>query len=256
MHLTCSFQENCVIWYKLRSNLSEKNKYMKKIIIVAISLFASASLFAGEVNQYSGPYVGIQMGYAKGDFKGTDSFQGVDYNSYSLSPSGYLWGALVGYNKIVAGSFLLGVEADYDQRNANGSGQMIDLADGVSSNGTFETKAQKASSLRLRVGKIFNQDQTLAYVTAGYAAVDIKSNFALAGLPPFSKSEWTGGYTAGFGLEHFVNDALSIKTEYRYSHYGKIEIDPSAVSVDLIGQLERTKYENENSIRLGLMYHF
>ena len=102
------------------------------------------------------------------------------------------------------------------------------------------------------MGKIFNQDKTLAYLTAGYGAVDIKSNFIIVEIP-FSKSGWQSGYTVGFGLEHLLSDKVSIKTEYRFSDYGKKEIDPGLVLPDA---LERTKYENENSVRLGLMYHF
>lgn len=227
---------------------------MKKILITAILLIASINVYANEASQYSGPYVGLHMGYANGDFKGADSFMGFNGGTYSYNLSKYLWGGMAGYNKVFDNNMLLGIEADYEQRNADSSGRILDPL--LNDSGSVQTKIQNSSSLRVRLGKIFNQDKTLVYFTAGYGAVDIKSNFALTGLPAFSKSEWKSGYTAGLGFEHFMSDKISIKTDYRYSYYGKMDVDPSSVDLALIGTLERTKYENENSVRVGLMYHF
>ena len=226
---------------------------MKKILITAILSIASLGAYASDISQYSGPYVGLHIGYAQGDFKGDDTFSGINISSYSYNLSKYLWGGLVGYNKVFDNHVLVGIEADYEQRNADSTGPMTDVS--LSNIGTVQTKIQNAYSLRVRFGKIFNDDKTLAYLTAGYGAVDINSNFAITGLAAFSKSEWKDGYTAGFGFEHFVSEAISIKTDYRYSQYGKMEasaMDPSS----LVVSSELTKYENENSLRVGLMYHF
>lgn len=223
---------------------------MKKILITAILSIASLGAYASEISQYSGPYVGLHMGYAQGDFKGTDTFLGADGGSYSYNLSKYLWGGLVGYNKVFHNNILLGIEADYEQRNADSAGRILDAV--LNDSGSVQTKIQQGSSLRLRLGKIFNQDKTLAYVTAGYGAVDIKSNFTILGTP-FSKSVWQSGYNVGMGVEHMLNDVFSIKGEYRFSDYGKKDIVPGLVLPD---GLERTKYENENSVRFGLIYHF
>ena len=223
---------------------------MKKILITAILSIASLGAYASEISQYSGPYVGLHMGYAQGDFKGTDTFLGADGGSYSYNLSKYLWGGLVGYNKVFDNNILLGIEADYEQRNADSAGRILDAV--LNDSGSVQTKIQQGSSLRLRLGKIFKQDKTLAYVTAGYGAVDIKSNFTILGTP-FSKSVWQSGYNVGMGVEHMLNDVFSIKGEYRFSDYGKKDIVPGLVLPD---GLERTKYENENSVRFGLIYHF
>ena len=93
----------------------------------------------------------------------------------------------------------------------------------------------------------------MAFLTGGYAAVDISRNYNI-GSTPISQSKWQGGYTAGLGIEHFINDTFSVKSEYRYSDYGKNDLDVGG-SI-FAGYVEHSKYENEHSIRFGLMYHF
>ena len=237
---------------------------MKKILVFGIFLLVTVNVHAGELSQYSGPYVGVYMGYAKGDFKGNETFTDSlgatqDVSVYNSSLSKYLWGGLVGYNKIVSGNYLLGFEADYEQRNAQARVDFTDPATSVvNTMGQVETKIRGASSVRLRVGRIFNNDKTLAYFTVGYGMANIKSNFLLNGAASvISKSDWNGGFTGGGGLEHFVNDSLSVRTEYRYSDYGKTNhLDIGTIDPGFIGMNEHTKYENEHSVRFGLMYHF
>ena len=243
-------------------------EHMKKIFVGLFILLFSANVLAGELSQYSGPYIGIYMGYAKGDLKGNENFNDPNgpnvqnnISVYNNSLSKSLWGGLVGYNKIVSSNYLLGFEADYEQRNAQARSDFIDPTLSIANgNGQVETKIRGASSVRLRVGRIFNNDKTLAYLTAGYGMANIKSNFALndnGAVSVISKSDWNGGFTGGFGLEHFVNDSLSVRTEYRYSDYGKTNnVDVGTFSPNLSGFNEHIKYENENSVRFGLMYHF
>lgn len=226
---------------------------MKKLLVGSFILFLSANVFAGEVSQYAGPYAGLHFGYSQGDSKGYETDTGVANGTTADkgSLSKYIFGGDVGYNKSISNNFILGIEADFENRNAK---NMVNLMqpDGNPWLDTVETKIQSAYSVRLRVGRVFNDDKTMVFLTGGFAAADISKSYTITGLQ-ISQSKWQSGYTTGLGIEHFINNSFSVKSEYRYSDYGKSNLDVGAI---IPGFSEHSKYENEHSVRFGLMYHF
>lgn len=224
---------------------------MKKILLVALILFSSGNALAAEVSIFAGPYVGVDVGYSKGDIKGYETTDGAPYGYgvFEGSNSSFIFGGLAGHNLSLSNGFVLGFEADFENRNVKKTNLLLpELVDAL------ETKIKKAGSVRVRLGRVFNSDKTMAYLTGGYAAADISKNYTLS-FQPFSQSQWQSGFTAGFGIEHFVNDAISFKTEYRYSDYGKSSLDNITLGSQS-GNSEHFKYDNEHSFRLGLIYHF
>ncbi len=219
-------------------------------VLFAISFMNNA--LAG--NKFSGIYAGVHAGYVDGDDKGDERFNGVETGwSNDNSPDSGVIGALVGFNKVFENNVLWSLEADYEYRD--GSDKSSEAFNSVP-DPTYPVKAKlkDAATVRARIGYIFNEGQTLAYVTGGYAGAEIKRTFGFVPTSvSVSDSEWYHGWTLGLGAEHFVSDKLSVKAEYRYADYGKEKVNVDRPWTNA----EYDKQENdEQSIRLGLMYHY
>lgn len=66
-----------------------------------------------------------------------------------------------------------------------------------------------------------------------------------------TNSKVSNGWTAGFGLENFINDKISVRAEYRYSSYSSEDFN-----IVMWSAVEHQKYDDEQSFRIGLNYHF
>ncbi len=229
--------------------------FFKYLIISLISL--SASVFAAE--NFNGPYIGLQIGYADGKHNGEEFRDDGTLTGWTSknTTNNILFGGLVGYNKTFTNNILIGIEADYDYRNANK--KSLELADGVpSSYYTVKNKINSSASLRAKLGYIFNSNKTLAYITGGYAGADIKSTYNTIGdgisldSAESSNTQWHNGWILGLGAEHYINDKFSAKAEYRYADFGKKDADVTNPGLFNYHQ----NYDKENSIRIGINYHF
>lgn len=225
---------------------------MKKIIIISFLSLISLNTFSAE--NFNGPYIGIQIGYADGKHNGREFYDNGTLTGWTSknTTNNILFSGLVGYNKILNTNILIGVEADYDYRNANKKSN--ELSSGVpSSSYTVENKIESAASLRAKLGYIFNSNKTLAYVTGGYTGADIKSTYhTISSDETSSNSQWHNGWILGLGAEHYINDKFSAKAEYRYADFGSENAKVTNSGLYNYHQ----NYDKENSIRLGLNYHF
>ena len=230
-----------------------KTHTIQKLVLITL-ITSSASVFADE--KFNGPYVGVQIGYADGKHHG-EEFQDngtLTGWKYKHTTNKILFGGLAGYNKTFSNNILIGVEADYDYRNA--SKKSIELVNGEPRvDYTTKSKINTSVSLRAKLGLIFN-NKTLAYITGGYAGADIKTTYNASDDAPFpgtsSNSQWHNGYILGFGAEHYINDKVSAKAEYRYADFGEKDAN---VAIEQYYNY-RQNYDKENSIRIGLNYHF
>jgi outer membrane immunogenic protein len=180
---------------------------------------------------WTGFYIGINGGYAWGKSEWT-------VPPVSLKPTGWLLGGTLGYNYQV-GSFVLGIEGDYDWANVKASSACAVIF-------TCETKNSFLATVRGRLGYAF--DRWLPYITGGVAYGDIK---ATASLGPFSASSSKNkiGWTLGGGLEYAFLGNWSGKIEYLYVDLGNFDpgfVAPLTSSVSL----------QENIVRAGLNYKF
>ena len=225
---------------------------IQKLLLITL-LTLSAPVFSDE--KFNGPYVGVQIGYADGkhhgeEFEDDGTLTGYTYKN---TTNKILLGGLAGYNKTFSNNILIGVEADYDYRNA--SKKSIELEYGILDNDyTTKSKINTSASLRAKLGLIFN-NKTLAYITGGYAGADIKTTYN-SDYEEFpgtsSNTQWHNGYTLGLGAEHYINDKISAKAEYRYADFGEKN---ASVAIEEYFNY-RQNYDKENSIRIGLNYHF
>ena len=225
--------------------------FLKLTLISLLTL--SGPVFAAE--NFNGPYIGVQIGYADGKHYGEEFGDNGTLTGFTSknTTNKILFGALAGYNKTFTNNLLIGIEADYDYRNA--SKKSNEFENGVpDACCTVKNKINSSASLRAKLGYIFNSNKTLAYITGGYAGADIKSTYNDTGGNggTSSNTQWHNGWTLGLGTEHYLNDKFSAKASYRYADLGKKDAD---VIIDNHFNYHQN-YDKENSIRIGLNYHF
>lgn len=221
--------------------------------LVSITLLTlSASVFAAE--NFNGPYIGVQIGYADGKHNGTEFRDDGSLTGWTTknTTNNILFGGLAGYSKTFTNNILIGVEADFDYRNA--SKKSDEFLDGTADNNyTTDNKINSSATLRAKLGYIFNANKTLGYITGGYAGADIKSTYHTVSFnETSSNTQWHNGWTLGLGAEQYLSDKFSVKAEYRYADFGKKDADVKNLGLFNYHQ----NYDKENSIRIGINYHF
>lgn len=235
--------------------LAQPTGGMKLSNLAFVLLAASFMNNALAENKFSGIYAGVHAGYVDGDDEGKERLNGVKTGwSFDNSPDSGLIGVLAGFNKVFENNVLWGLEADYEYRGSSDKSNE-EFRNEADSDYPVKSKLRDAATVRARIGYIFNEGQTLAYVTGGYAGAEIKRTFDEY-FPPtgsVSVSDWYHGWTLGLGAEHFVSDKLSVKAEYRYSDYGKERVNVDRPWTN--AEYDKQEYD-EQSIRIGLMYHY
>lgn len=234
---------------------------MKKLIITSLTFLSlGISNAALAESNFDGFYAGLGAGRARGTDKGIEykdngaTFQGATQRT---NPEGNLFSVFGGFNKVVEENFLLGAEADYEKRGySHSSSQEVNNVSQESY--PITTKVKSAKSLRARFGYIFNQDKTLAYLTAGIARINISRVYGdttntLGNGTSLNTTTNHNGYVGGFGIEHFLTQKISLRAEYRYTRYMARDVDSSAIYS--AGTIEKQRYRDQ-SIRLGIAYNF
>lgn len=224
---------------------------MKKIALFCLALAPISSALAAD--GFSGLYAGIHAGYVDADADGKEYINGTPSGwTHKLSPDGGLIGGFLGFNKVLENNVLLGIEADYEFRDA--TDKSAEKFNGVTDNNfTSKARLEDAATLRARLGYVFNDNKTLAYVTAGYATAKVKTTYKVVPTAQTdSNTKWHDGWVLGAGAEHFFTDKIAAKAEYRYADYGN---EKSNIDLPGYGRY-RQSLEDEQSIRIGVMYHF
>jgi outer membrane immunogenic protein len=190
-----------------------------------ISTPPSVDVYAPEVHDWTGFYLGVNGGFASGtaDWTGDYIAGGVVAGSEdgSIDLDGGMAGIQAGAN-MQMGNFVLGIEGDVDWADISGEGDEIDplSADPSVPSASLDWLA----SLRGRAG--FAIDNVLLYGTAGVAwgggELGI-TNLDGAG-DDVTADISASGWTAGVGAELAVTDNMSIKAEYLYTSLSMDEV--------------------------------
>lgn len=227
---------------------------MKKVLfaVAALLMLATPGL-AADVEapagyDWTGPYLGLQAGYAWGD---TDySYDPVD-SSIELEFDGFVGGVTAGYNAQVE-QFVLGVEADISYS---------DLDDDVLTNsGIFEQDApcfvegcsldiNWFGTLRARLGYAF--DTVMPFVTGGIAFGDVEGSFD-EGACGCSINETAFGWTVGGGIEWAFDARWSAKAEYLYVNLGEPDREDDT-GEGITGNVSTSDFDF-SVVRLGVNY--
>ena len=205
------------------------------------------------VYNWTGFYVGVNGGYGWGN---QDPFNLLTnrFDQFSVPFSGGMFGGTFG-GQIQSGRVVMGIEADIDWANINGSATVIPTIAGALPIGgcqagvgcvtSLNTKISDVSTGRLRLG--YAMDNWLLYATAGLAFLGANTNVSTVGgiacttvllSAICSGTDHRLGATAGAGIEYGITPAISAKFEYLYI---------TAVSLEV---------SRINEVRAGVNYRF
>jgi outer membrane immunogenic protein len=230
--------------------------------IICSGAAQAADIVEPTAYDWTGPYIGLQGGYAWGDndvnfdpisqpaltalvdsdpvilFPPEDGSIGIDGWVGGLH-AGYLW---------QHDSLVLGIEGDGEFADIDGDTDVL-VSEGGARIAKLEQEIDWLASLRLRAG--FAMDRALIYATGGLAVggveFSIDSN-ETGDSESENETEW--GWTIGGGLEYAFTDDLSARIEYRYTDLGDISLD----EFERVGDTEvDTTF---HAVRVGLSWHF
>lgn len=205
---------------------------------------------------WSGAYIGAQVGYAWGDARVGQTFAPGSFDNYGwgYNPSGGFGGLYAGFNHQFDGGLVLGIEGDYSFASVKDT--TLYRALGVDDPGFGGVlKLDSVGSVRLRAG--YALDRWLPFVTGGLAVGSYKhTTVNLPGNVPYADVKDTiTGYTLGAGVEYAVTDNWVVRGEYRFADFGhRISVrhsifDGAPINKDAI---ELTTHD----IRVGIAYKF
>ena len=236
------------------------------------------------VMNWTGFYLGAQIGYGYGDNDGSITYAtpgglagqsnlgssaivtggGTNINGEAI---GVIGGAHLGYNKQFD-KWVVGVEGAVDPTvmsrgvsiNVPNSAADPTGALGIGATATGSIWSTIQGSVRARAGYAF--DRMLFYGTGGLALGAFGSNFQIYGtdttLAPFyaadQRSATRAGWTLGGGVEYAVNTHWSVRGEYRYTDFGHMGDLPAASSMGVAYAADR--HLDQNQVQVGLSYKF
>ncbi|RLP22621.1 outer membrane protein [Mesorhizobium sp. YM1C-6-2] len=193
---------------------------------------------------WSGVYVGAQVGYAWGD-------SDVDFSDIPVTsnpePNGILGGAYLGYNAQLSNGIVVGVEGDFAFTDLHDSDGLT--APAPLPGQSFEVDVNWTAAVRARLG--YAVGRFLPYLAGGVAFADVDhEGFSAPNASAGTGSDTFVGWTIGAGAEYAFTDNLIVRAEYRYTDFGSEDyaatLNFPAHSVDL----------KTNDIRLGVSYKF
>jgi outer membrane immunogenic protein len=250
---------------------------MKKIFlsVTVVLALGSLSLNAGgklveppyvppiavTTDNWSGPYIGAQIGYIKGKANSTLNFNNRTYLSdvyidtasrYTASskPSGLIGGLYVGYNKLSANNWLVGIELAGNYTNIKKSASLLDSG-GNSTGATINIKQKGEVALYGKLGKVLGQNNsTLFYGLVGVTGTKLDASYTNANSVTLSDKATVYGFTVGSGLEYKINKNWHTRVQYRFSKYEDAKLD---FSKSVSGSVNNYK---THSVMLGVSYHF
>ena len=212
-------------------------------LVMSAPLAVAADLDGGTYN-WTGAYVGGQLGYGWGYDKIHDNFVANGFSDYAdeFNLDGFLGGVHAGYD-LQINRIVIGVVGDADLSGVDGKNVGWPFGDRT----TSANKMQ--ASLRARAGVAF--DRALFYVTGGLAAADIHADF-YDGANHDSRSDWRSGYTLGAGAEFALRNNWSANVEYRFSSFKGLTTVTTTTDP---GWMETDKLR-PHSLMIGLSYRF
>jgi outer membrane immunogenic protein len=215
---------------------SRRNFFLTSVAGSALALASAASAAdmalkapppAPPAWNWTGFYVGGNIGYSWGDSNTTASFLDlttgglVSAPSQSFSLDGVIGGGQIGYNW-QTGKWVWGLEADIQASGQEGSATFVCPACGGVGFGTVTAnlteKLNWFGTVRGRLGFTVTPDW-LVYATGGWAYGDYEARGTLTGsggVTPFDVSAIRSGWTVGGGVEARIVGNWTGKVEYLY----------------------------------------
>ncbi len=241
---------------------------MKKVLILSLVALAAFSLpaAASDVNapyakaapvygptNWSGFYVGGNVGAGFGNVTTTDINGGVPPGPFGYTTTGVLGGAQGGFN-YQWNSIVASLEVDLGYLGANGKGYVPSSTPGHHQDLTLSGGFTAGVSGRLG----YAIGRWLPYVKGGYVYYDgnaaqttTKAGYATTPTGAYS------GYAIGGGVEYALMSDWSIKVEYlRYELGSQGGMQTSLTDPPIGYQYKNSTSVNFDTIKFGVNYHF
>jgi high affinity Mn2+ porin len=213
---------------------------------------------------WTGLYVGGHFGYAWGNSDWTARTPGTPEVSGSINlfqpfdpfneAGSYLAGLQIGYNRMLANTLVLGVEADvsfpgFPDLSGISTGGISNFVSPVLGPESYSETMLHSGTLRGRIG--YAPSTWLFYATAGFAwTYDKLSLTQLANGTMESAFQWRLGWAAGAGVEKPIAPHWTMKVEYLFTDYGF-----AGVTFPAAGQRFVSDFALQQ-LRVGLNYRF
>jgi outer membrane immunogenic protein len=219
---------------------------------------------------WTGFYLGVNLGGSWGHQCADVFINGTDQGSACVHPDGVIGGGQIGYNWQFAPWFgwgngtVLGIEADFqgsDQRTDHNFGVLLPAV--VTTSGTFTDRLEWFGTVRGRVGIAY--DRFLPYFTGGWAYGNrtfdgtVSTTVPAVATASFSNSNTLSGWTVGGGFEWAFWRNWTAKFEYLYIDFGNngsnlngaVFTGPAGNTVSFT-----TGHFTDNIARAGVNYKF
>jgi outer membrane immunogenic protein len=196
---------------------------------------------AAQSYDWTGFYLGLNGGYARGRTSWSDPAAGTDSGRFNTN--GGLIGGQLGYNW-QTGPLVLGVETDGDWMNIKGSTAGVGTVCANDGGGSCQTQQSWLGTTRARVGYAF--DRWLPYITGGAAYGNVQ-----AVQPTGTSTDTKLGWAAGAGLEYGINRNWSAKVEYLHVDLGTATFMGAASATPTLA----VPVKNDLA-RVGINYHW
>jgi outer membrane immunogenic protein len=215
---------------------------------------------------WSGFYVGLFAGYGWGRAKATapfDSNTGFFYNflgnAYTFDADGFFGGGTLGYT-MQSGAFVFGLEGEVGYLGLKGSAlEPNDLP--ATTDTVTRFKSDWYGAIYARAGlaagnALFYGKGGVAFLNAKASTIDPCANVAGCGTTTLTMTgdKVMVGWSAGGGIEWMLGGGWSVKAEYAYFDFGKINTaGPSSVP----GEFYRQSIDvTVHSAKVGVNYRF
>ena len=264
---------------------------MKKLLIAGAVLASCAAIQSASaadmalkavppppvVDEWTGWYVGLNLGGSFGRSSTTYTGPGFAPFTTSRSLDGVLGGGQIGYNWQFNRNWLIGLEADIQGTGQKGTAALptfvfvptatIAPLPTVTSTATLAQKLPWFGTVRARLG-VEPTDHWLLYVTGGLAYGEIKSTAAVTASSAFaggpvlatatvasSANTTRAGWTVGVGSEWMFAKQWSAKLEYLYMDFGTFN-NAFLGTGPFYPAIATSSHVTDNVVRAGVNYHF
>ncbi|MEP9355247.1 outer membrane protein [Xanthobacter sp. KR7-65] len=182
------------------------------------------------VFSWTGFYIGANVGYGGDKFTYDANFLGGPaLASASITSSGFFVGGQIGYNYQFANNVVLGIETDLQWSDISGTVDASIVGLPVLSVGS---SIDYFGTIRARLG--YAIDRFLPYITGGVAYGKTATDVSFLGVPLFSDSATSWGWTIGAGGEFAITNNWTFKAEYLYVDLGNSDVEATVVAPGLV----------------------
>ena len=236
----------------------KKTKKITVGIIGAAAGLAAGSVYAADSKDWTGFnfYGGVGFNSLEKDYSlvggsndddNTHAFAGTQSKSKGTGKLG------LGYDAKINDNLVVGVFADVNL------GSITNHTSKNWDNGNYtlntSTKVKDAYSVGAKIGYLAS-DNDLIFVSGGASSAKFKTDYTVEGSSMddalMSSNKSKTGLFLGLGLEHKVNDHLSVVGDYRVTDYGNVTLEQYADNGNMT-QFQKSGLKTKN-LSLNLKY--